>query len=142
VSQGLNYLGICAGGFFGGFSSSNNFANLTSGVWYSVYSNNGKGIGPTAVPISFPNGSKLDIYWQWGPELNGWGKVVAKYPNGQAAITEGNWGVGFVVLSGVHPEAPASWRYGMSFFTPLDVDLAYAKTLVNAALNRSMLAHY
>jgi hypothetical protein len=142
VSQGLNYLGICAGGFFGGFSSSNNFSNLTSGVWFSVYSNNGKGIGPTAVPISFPNGSKLDIYWQWGPELNGWGKVVAKYSNGQAAITEGSWGQGFVVLSGLHPEAPASWRYGMTFFTPLDVDLAYARTLVHAALTRSMLPHY
>jgi hypothetical protein len=142
VNSGLNYLGICAGGFFGGFSAYNNFTNLTSGVWFSVYPNNGAGIGKTAVKTSFPNGSTLDVYWQDGPELGGWGNVVAKYPNGQPAITEGNLGSGFVVLSGVHFEAPANWRTGMNFSTPLDVDLAYAQTLVNAALNRSALPHF
>jgi hypothetical protein len=30
----------------------------------------------------------------------------------------------------------------MNFSTPLDVDLAYAQTLVNAALNRSALPHF
>jgi glutamine amidotransferase-like uncharacterized protein len=142
VNSGLNYLGICAGGFFGGFSAYNNFTNLTSGVWFSVYPNNGAGIGKTALKTSFPNGSTLDVYWQDGPELGGWGNVVAKYPNGQPAITEGNLGSGFVVLSGVHFEAPANWRTGMNFSTPLDVDLAYAQTLVNAALNRSALPHF
>jgi hypothetical protein len=142
VSAGLNYLGICAGGFFGGFSAYNNFTNLTSGVWFSVYPNNGNGTGKTAVNTHFPNGSTLDVYWQDGPELGGWGNVVAKYPNGQPAITEGYLGTGFVLLSGVHYEAPSSWRTGMTFTTPLDVDLAYAKTLVNAALNRSPLPHF
>jgi hypothetical protein len=42
----------------------------------------------------------------------------------------------------VHPEAPASWRYGMTFTTPVDVDLAYAQTLVKSAFNRTMLPHY
>jgi glutamine amidotransferase-like uncharacterized protein len=84
----------------------------------------------------------LDIYWQNGPALSGWGKVVGKYPNGQPAITEGYWGKGFVILSGVHPEAPASWRTGMQFDTPVDVDLAYARTLVRAAMNRTMLPHF
>jgi hypothetical protein len=142
VSAGLNYLGICAGGFFGGFSAYNNFTNLTSGVWFSVYPNNGNGIGKTSVNTYFPDGSTLDVYWQDGPQLGGWGKVVAKYPNGQPAITEGYLGTGFVLLSGVHYEAPSSWRTGMTFTTPLDVDLAYAKTLVNAALNRSALPHF
>lgn len=142
VSAGLNYLGICAGGFFGGFSAYNNFTNLTSGVWFSVYPNNGNGTGKTSVNTYFPNGSTLDVYWQDGPELGGWGNVVAKYPNGQPAITEGYLGTGFVLLSGVHYEAPSSWRTGMTFTTSLDVDLAYAKTLVNAALNRSPLPHF
>jgi hypothetical protein len=30
----------------------------------------------------------------------------------------------------------------MKFFTPLDVDLAYAGTLVTAALNRTTLPHF
>ena len=141
AQNGLNYLGFCAGGFFGGFSKYNGL-NLTSGVWFSLYADYYKGIHKESVLISFPSGKKLDIYWQNGPDLSGWGSVVGKYPNGRAALTEGHWGNGFVLLSGVHPEAPASWRYGMSFSTPLDMDLGYAATLVTAAFNGTMLPHY
>jgi hypothetical protein len=141
VAQGLNYLGICAGGFFGGYSNYNGL-NLTSGVWFSLYADYNKGIHKEAVAISFPGGTKLDIYWQNGPELSGWGQVIGKYPNGTTALTEGYWGKGFVILSGVHPEAPAGWRSGMHFFTPLDVDLAYAGTLVTSAMNRITLPHF
>jgi len=141
AQNGLNYLGFCAGGFFGGFSKYNGL-NLTSGVWFSLYADYYKGIHKEAVTITFPGGKKLDIYWQNGPDLSGWGSVVGKYPNGRAALTEGHWGKGFVLLSGVHPEAPANWRYGMKFNTPLDVDLAYAATLVTAAFNGTALPHY
>jgi len=141
VAQGLNYLGICAGGFFGGYSEYNGL-NLTSGRWFTLYADYYKGIHKEAVAISFPGGTKLDIYWQDGPNLSGWGQVVGKYPNGNTALTEGYWGKGFVLLSGVHPEAPAGWRSGMQFFTPLDVDLAYAGTLVTSALNRVTLPHF
>jgi len=142
VSQGLNYLGFCAGGFFAGSDAYFNYTNLTGGPWFNVYSNSGRGTGKEAILISFPNGTKLDIYWQDGPDLSGWGSVVGKYPTGRAAITEGYSGKGFVLLCGVHPEAPASWRYGMTFSTPVDVDLAYAQTLVKSAFNRTMLPHY
>jgi glutamine amidotransferase-like uncharacterized protein len=142
VAQGLNYLGICAGTFFGGYSNPYNGLNLTSGVWFGFYADHYKGINKEPVAISFPNGTKLDIYWENGPQASGWGQVVGKYPNGTTAITEGYWGKGFVLLSCVHPEAPAGWRAGMKFFTPLDVDLAYAGTLVTAALNRTTLPHF
>ena len=143
ISQnGLNYLGMCAGGFFGGFSSYHKVLNLTSGVWFKFFADYYNGKHKEAVAISFPARSKLDIYWQDGPQLSGWGKVVGKYPNGTPAITEGFVGKGFVILSGVHPEAPASWRTGMHFNTPVDVDLAYAATLVRSAMNRTMLPHF
>jgi hypothetical protein len=141
VSQGLNYLGICAGGFFGGYSKYNGI-DLTSGVWFNLYADYYKGIHKEAVAISFPGGTKLDIYWQDGPQLTGWGQIIGKYPNGTPALTEGYWGKGFVILSGVHPEAPAGWRTGMNFFTPLDVDLAFAGTLVTSAMNRVTLPHF
>ncbi len=141
VASGLNYLGICAGGFFSGSSAYHNFTDLTSGVWFNVY-NTGSGIGKRAISISFAGGVKRDIYWQNGPNLSGWGNVIAKYPNGVTAMSEGFYGKGFVLLSAVHPEAPASWRYGMTFHTSLDDDLAFARTLVTSALNRTMLAHY
>jgi hypothetical protein len=59
-----------------------------------------------------------------------------------AAITEGAYGKGFAIMAGVHPEAPAGWRTCCTFTTPLATDLAYARTLVTAALNGTLLPHY
>jgi glutamine amidotransferase-like uncharacterized protein len=140
-NDGLHYLGICAGGFFGSYQTANGI-DLTSGVWFNVWPNQGRGIGKEAVQISFPKSSKLDIYWHDGPETSGWGYIVAKYPDGTAAIAEGAYGKGFAIMSGVHPEAPASWRTCCTFKTSLATDLAYANTLVTAALNGTLLPHY
>jgi hypothetical protein len=140
-NDGLHYLGFCAGGFFGSYQTANGL-DLTSGVWFNVWPNYGKGTGKESVLISFPNGSKLDMYWHDGPETSGWGSIVAKYPDGTAAILEGASGKGFAIMTGVHPEAPASWRTCCTFTTPLATDLGYANTLVTAALNGTWLPHY
>jgi glutamine amidotransferase-like uncharacterized protein len=68
--------------------------------------------------------------------------VVGKYPDGTPAIVEGTFGSGWMILSGVHPEATASWRRGMEFRTAVEIDNAYAATLMRAALNREWLPHY
>jgi len=141
VNDGLNYLGICAGGFFGGYSIYNGL-NLTSGTWFNFYEDYNDGIHKNAVQISSPSSGTLDQYWQDGPEFSGWGSIVGKYPDGTPAIVEGSSGKGWVILSGVHPEAPASWRIGMNFTTSVAVDNAYAGTLVLAALDRTSLPHY
>jgi glutamine amidotransferase-like uncharacterized protein len=141
ASGGLNYLGICAGGFFGG-SSVYNGLNLTSGVWFDFYKDESKGIHKAAIQISNPNSGSLDQYWQDGPQFSGWGSIVGEYPNGAPAIVEGRSGQGWVILVGVHPEAPASWRYGMNFTTSVAADNAYAITLVNAALKGTALPHF
>lgn len=140
ISNGMHYLGLCAGGFFAGKSTYNRLQ--MTGVIYKFFSAYYLGINKEAVNIKLSSGTKYDVYWQYGPQLSGWGYVVAKYPDGTAAITEGKYGSGFAILSGVHPEAPASWRYGMNFSTPLSVDLAYAGTLVKAALAGTYLPHY
>jgi hypothetical protein len=140
-NDGLHYLGFCAGAFFGSYQAANGI-DLTSGVWFNVWPNLGRGTGREAVQISFPKSSKLDIYWHDGPETSGWGYIVAKYPDGTAAIAEGAYGKGFAIMTGVHPEAPASWRACCTFTTPLATDLAYANTLVTAALNGTLLPHY
>ena len=141
VQSGLHYLGICAGGWFGGYSIYNGL-NLTSGVWFKVYHNNGQGTGSTAVEIADPKNGKLDQFWHDGPEFSGWGSIVGKYPDGTPAIVEGKSGSGWVILSGIHAEAPASWRSGMKFTTSVAVDHAYAGTLVTAALNGTSLPHF
>jgi glutamine amidotransferase-like uncharacterized protein len=138
VQNGLSYLGICAGGFLAG----SNGLNLASGVQFGFYADEDRGVRKTAVAIAVAGAPTLDHYWEDGPQFAGWGAVVGKYPNGTPAIVEGTSGKGWVILSGVHPEAPASWRHGMTFTTPVSVDNAYAGTLIHAALNRTQLPHY
>ncbi len=142
-NDGLHYFGICAGGFFAGNSGIYRYLNIApSGVWFNYYADEFKGIYKEAVKVKGADGVTLDQYWENGPQLTGWGQVVGKYPDGTPAITEGKAGNGWVILSGVHPEAPQSWRGGMTFTTSAAVDNAYAQTLVTAALNGTSLAHF
>jgi glutamine amidotransferase-like uncharacterized protein len=164
VKGGLNYLGICAGGFLAGrFPAQYNSFNLSSGVKFGFFFPGRNAafpgqvsdlfgfdpkVGPhyephkAAVRITTPEGPALDQYWEDGPQFTGWGDVVGRYPDGSPAIVEGSFGQGWVMLSGVHPEAPETWRRGMVFKTAVSDDQEYARTLIVAALNRTSLAHY
>jgi glutamine amidotransferase-like uncharacterized protein len=141
VQHGVNYLGICAGAFFAGRSPYNGL-NLTSGVQFGFYSAEARGIRKAAVSISGAGTSTLDQYWEDGPQLTGWGAVVGRYPDGTPAVVQGQSGNGWIILSGVHAEAPESWRGGMDFTTPVSVDHAYAVTLIRSALERRPLPHF
>jgi len=143
VQSGLNYLGICAGAFLAGsFPQPYNSVNLTSGVQFGFYAVASRGVRKTAVAITVAGGPTLDQYWEDGPQLSGWGAVVAKYPDGTPAVVQGTSGNGWVILTGVHPEATESWRRGMTFSTPSSTDNAFAATLIQAALNRISLSHF
>ncbi|MBO0857065.1 MAG: hypothetical protein J2P21_01140 [Chloracidobacterium sp.] len=141
VHSGLNYLGICAGAFFAGDSPYNGL-NLTSGVKFPFYALEDHGVRKAAVEVAIAGSPALTHYWEDGPQLTGWGDIVARYPDGTPAIVEGKVGDGWVILSGVHPEAPESWRRGLTFSTTTSIDNAYAATLINAAMNRIQLEHY
>jgi Biotin-protein ligase, N terminal len=141
VQNGLNYLGVCAGAFFAGNSPTNGL-NLTSDVKFGFYAAEDRGIRKAAVPIAVAGSPTLEHYWEDGPQLTGWGAVVGKYPDGSPAIVQGTCGNGWVILSGVHPEAPANWRRGMTFTTPVSSDNEYAWTLIHAALSRESLPQY
>jgi glutamine amidotransferase-like uncharacterized protein len=142
VQGGLGYLGICGGALMAADSPDYNGFNLTGGVRFGFYSDVNRGIHKDAVAIARPGEPPIDLYWEDGPALSGWGDVVAKYPDGTPAIAEGMVGRGWAVLSGVHPEAPESWRRGMTFATSATVDRAYARTLISAALQRTVLPHF
>jgi len=143
VHHGLNYLGICAGGFLAGNSGGHyNSLNLTSGIGFGFYVAENDGIHKAAVAIASPGSPPLDQYWEDGPQFTGWGTVIAKYPDNTPAIVQGKFGNGCVVLTGVHAEAPDNWRGGMIFHTQTNTDNAYAATLVRASLNRTELPHY
>ncbi|HEV7693539.1 MAG TPA: hypothetical protein VGO52_22080 [Hyphomonadaceae bacterium] len=144
VNGGLNYLGVCAGAFLAGDSPPNrlyNGFNITGGVRFPFYALSAQGVRKAAVKVQPVGAPAADHYWEDGPELSGWGDVVARYENGTPAVVEGKAGEGFVVLAGIHPEAPESWRRGLVFATPASADHAYAAQLVDAALNGEALPH-
>jgi len=138
VGDGLGYLGICAGAFFAGASPYNGL-NLTDGVRFPFYALENRGIRKAPVPVTTATGAALEVYWEDGPQLTGWGQPVARYADGTPAVVQGRFGDGWVVLTGVHPEAPESWRRGLGFTTPAGPSLAFASTLIDAALNRQSL---
>src|SRR6185295_9209229 len=76
VNGGLNYLGICAGALLAG-DAEHNGINLTSGVRFDFYAAVNQNIHKAAVEISFVDASTQEHYWEDGPQLSGWGDVVA-----------------------------------------------------------------
>jgi glutamine amidotransferase-like uncharacterized protein len=143
VQAGVSYLGICAGAFLAGDGRGYyNSLNLTAGVRFGFYAAENRGIRKAAVAVAGVNSAPIEQYWEDGPELSGWGTVAGKYPDGTPAVVEGLSGRGWVILVGVHPEAPDTWRRGMTFTTPASAANVYAGALVRAALTRSSLPHY
>lgn len=145
IRNGLNYLGICAGGFFAGhylYHGAYGGLDLASGLRFKFYSAEDRGIRKAAVAIACAGMPSMDQYWEDGPQFTGWGAVVCKYPDGTPAVVEGEFGKGFAILSGIHAEAPADWRRRVNLATPADVDTGYAGTLIQAALNGDSLPHY
>ena len=138
VRGGLNYLGVSAGAFFAETHPITDSISRTAWASGSVP----RSIRKAAVRIEIAGSATFDHYWEDGPQLTGWRDVVAKFPDGTPAIVQGTTGGGWVVLSGVHPEAPDSWRRGLTFSTPAQVDNAYSAALMGAALHRMPLAHY
>lgn len=142
VQQGLNYHGICAGGFLAGCSKYYNSFNLTQGVAFGFYAVSARGVRKEAVTLTYPDKAVLEHYWEDGPQFTGWGFVIAKYPDATPAIVEGASGKGCVILSGVHAEAPENWRTGMVFNTTTTANNAYAVKLISAALSGVALANF
>ena len=141
VHGGLNYLGICGGAFFAGNSPYNGL-NLTSGVHFPFSAAEGRGVRKAALRIAIAGSSSLEQYWEDGPQLTGWGDVVAKYDDGTPAVVQGTFGSGWVMLLGTHPEAPDTWHHGLRFSASGTAARAYATTLITAALKATPLQHY
>jgi glutamine amidotransferase-like uncharacterized protein len=141
VYKGLNYLGICAGGFLAGNTQNNSF-DLANGVQFKFYSAEDKGIRKAAVAITNADGTIIEHYWEDGPQFTGWGEVVSKYADGTAATVQGKYGSGWIVLTGIHAEAPEDWRKDFNFKTSMEASHNYAARLIKAALDKTELDHF
>ena len=141
---GVSFTGFCAGAWiavgpppgsqapYWGFS-------IVAGSYLKEYYPNAQIVsGGVIVPITFANATVRDLVWWQGPFLPSLpGGIIAKYSTGEAAIVESWSGKGYVTISGVHPEAPQSWRYGLVDPDGLDFDVAWS--MINSALTKTPL---
>jgi glutamine amidotransferase-like uncharacterized protein len=85
----------------------------------------------------FPDGSSHNILWYGGPVTpNAAGVVIAKYPNGEAAISQIWSGNGFVILSAVHPTASDATLAALTGIPSDGNDQAFAWQLIDAAIHQ------
>jgi len=138
VHSGLNYLGICAGGFLAGNTRKNSF-KIAGDVQFKFYSAEDKGIRKAAVAVTNADGIMIEHYWEDGPEFGGWGEVVSKYPDGTPATVQGSYGLGWIVLTGIHSEAPESWRKEFHFSSPIAASHQYAGRLIKSAMEKTTM---
>jgi glutamine amidotransferase-like uncharacterized protein len=110
--HGVGYVGFCAGAFIAVAPAPAPGGDVSYGLGifdapeldYYYLENQGTDIAMTLE--SFPDGSTQDLLWYGGPvtpEVPG--GVIARYPDGNPAITEMYSGYGLVVASGPHPTA-------------------------------------
>jgi glutamine amidotransferase-like uncharacterized protein len=145
-SRGVSYIGFCAGSFIAQAPAPAAGQDVSYGLGvvngpvldYYYLENQGTDIAMTL--LTFADGSTQDTLWYGGPVTPTTpGGVVAKYPDGNPAITELWSGNGFVILSGVHPTADQATlsALGMSSTDGTHQDTAWK--LINAALHQAPL---
>jgi len=136
VKSGVSYIGFCAGSFIAETSSVYHTFDIAR-HYFNFYKQNAIDM----VSLEFPQGSNMNVVYWNGPVVN-FGYTIARFPNNAEAIGEDFVGNGFVILSGLHPEAALNW--GVSGYTAAEqtVDNNYAVTLIKAAYTRSLLPHY
>lgn len=145
--NGLNYVGFCAGAWMavgpppwrGGSPIWG--LSIVNGNYLKQYFPEGVTSVAAMVATTFPDGSTRDLVWWGGPYLpSQTGSVIAKYPNGSTAAMETQAGNGYVVLTGLHPEAPQDWRDYIGLVDSDGLDMDFAWSLIESALKRNSLA--
>lgn len=146
--NGVSYFGICAGAWVGvGLEANTEYAqgygfSAIGGNHLANWWPNSSHPKAAMARVSFADGTSRNLVWYGGPATPEWkGGVVARYPNGVAAISQAWSKNGFVILSGPHPEAPQGWRQSSGYDSDgLDYDIMMK--LVSAALKRQPLRTY
>ena len=144
--RGMSYLGFCAGAWMaispgGNATEAPSYGfGLIDGPLQQEAAYQRSGSAYTIAEAIFPGGSKRSLLWWGGPITpEGEGTVVARYPDGGAAISQIPVGQGWAVLSGLHPAAtPEVFEaLGLDPATPSSLD--YAWTLLQSALTKTAL---
>ncbi|OFZ30663.1 MAG: hypothetical protein A2622_13415 [Bdellovibrionales bacterium RIFCSPHIGHO2_01_FULL_40_29] len=111
-TQGLNYLGFCAGAWLAVAPEPAPGQDVVYGLGVidgpvqELTQLSKMGLKYALDRSIFPDGSQRNLLWYGGPITpNHAGSIVAKYSDGTAAISQIRSGKGLVVISGLHPAA-------------------------------------
>jgi glutamine amidotransferase-like uncharacterized protein len=147
--RGMSYLGFCAGAWLAVAPAPASGQDVVYGVGLvdgPVLQENyleKQGLEFKIVPADFPGGAKRDLLWYGGPVTPETpGGVVARYPDGTAAITQVRSGQGFVTLSGLHPTATPAILGVLGLSDPDAVAPDLSWQLLDSSLRQSPLPAY
>jgi len=147
--RGVSFVGICAGAFIAvspaapkGAEGPDWGLSIISTETLPYYHLEDEGVDYSLVDLDLPQGDKLGVVWWGGPTLpevsHG---VIARYgDNHQPAVIQTQAGLGFVILSGPHPEAPASWRSKLGLAESDGLDHELAARLFKSAFERKEMS--
>jgi glutamine amidotransferase-like uncharacterized protein len=144
--RGMSYLGFCAGAWMaispdGTATDAPTYGfGLIDGPLQQEAAYQRSGSAYTLADAIFPGGIQRRLLWWGGPITpEGDGTVIARYPDGGAAISQIPVGRGWAILSGLHPAAtPEVFEaLGLDPATPTSLD--YAWTLLQSALTKTAL---
>jgi glutamine amidotransferase-like uncharacterized protein len=145
--RGVGYVGFCAGSFIAEAPAPAAGQDVSYGLGvvngpvldYYYLENQGTDIAMTLE--TFADGTTADILWYGGPVTPNTG-VIAKYPDGNPAISEMWSGKGYVILSGVHPTATQAILSAVGMTSTDGVHLDLTWKLFNAVLHQTPLPSF
>jgi glutamine amidotransferase-like uncharacterized protein len=139
---GVSYLGFCAGAFIAVAPAPDPGQDVSYGLgivngleldYYFLEYQLNPDVAMTLE--NFADGSQRDLLWYGGPVTpNTPGGVIARYPNGDPAITQLVSGKGFVIVSGPHPAAPQTVKDSFGLLDSDGSDEQLTWSLISSAL--------
>jgi hypothetical protein len=133
VSNGLNYLGHCAGGFLLGNYYTQYLDFFDVGLDYPRFFYQGHHVYMNKQTLW--DGTSRYILYDYGPDLTPIpGKVLGRYSNGATSIVELNYGKGLMIATGGHPEVSQATIRSEGVYDPDGDDSRVEKALIQAVV--------
>jgi glutamine amidotransferase-like uncharacterized protein len=147
--KGVGYVGFCAGAFIAQAPAPSAGGDVSYGLGivngpeldYYELEYQGQDIAMTL--LQYADGSTQDTLYYGGPVTpevpNG---VIARYPNGDPAISQMWSGAGFVVISGPHPTATSAILSALGVSSSDGTHTETAWKMIDAAMHQRALAAF
>ena len=141
VHAGGGYLGFCAGAFLADAKVDN--ANTVEGLGFLPGTTRDlqKVAKPAMVTVDW-RGKMRHLYFEGGAYFefprDAPVNIIATYEDGKPATIEVHYGLGHVLVTGPHPEAPDSWKHAAGLEDADGQDFDLAEDMLRSVLVRHL----